>query len=133
MSVALSRVSHVIAAATLCVAVASCDKDPNQPTSALALVSCPAGVLLVNAPITLDFSQDLAVGSITSGNVVVTDAITGFEIPGSVRLGVNNPRRVVFTPSEPLPFDQAVRVRVQNILSADNVAALSVTVPDSDA
>ena len=128
MSVALSRVSSVIAVAALCAVVAACDKDPNQPTATLALVSCPAGLLLVNAPITLDFSQDLSVGSITSGNVVVTDAVTGFEIPGSVRLGVDNPRRVVFTPSEPLPFDQAVRVRVQNILSADNVAALSVTV-----
>lgn len=112
----------------MCVALAACDKDPTQPSAPLALVACPSGLLLVNAPILLNFTQPLSPSSISSGNVVVTNALTGFEIPGSVRLAANNPKQVVFTPSEPLPFDEAVRVRVQNLLSADNSAAASVTV-----
>lgn len=128
MSVALGRISTAVALAAACTVAVSCDKDPTQPTAVLSLVQCPAGVLLVNAPITLNFSQNLAPATITSANVVVTDAATGFEIPGSVRIGATDPKQVVFTPSEPLPFDEAVRIRVQNILSADNATALGVTV-----
>jgi hypothetical protein len=128
MSVALTRFSTLLAAAAFCAAVSSCDKDPTQPTEVLALVACPTGLQLVNSPITLAFTQPLSPASVTSGNVVVTDAATGFEIPGSVRLAPNDARQVVFTPSEPLPFDTAVRVRVQNLLSADAASSSSVTV-----
>jgi len=130
MSVAFSRLSTLVAAAAVSVAVMSCDKDPTQPTAPLALVQCPTGPLLVNSPITLSFTQPLSPGSVTSGNVVVTDAATGFEIPGAVRLAAGNPAQVVFTPSDQLPFDKALRVRVQNLQSVDNSASVNVTVCD---
>lgn len=128
MSVALSRTATLMAATLACVAAASCDKDPNQPTAALALVACPSGVLGVNAPINLSFTQPLSASSVTSGNVVVTNAVTGFEIPGTVRRGATDARQVVFTPSEQLAFDTPIRIRVQNLLSEDATASLSVTV-----
>ena len=127
MAVAFNR-SATLLAALACVAAMACDKDPTQPDAALALVSCPAGLLGVNSPINLSFTQTLSPSSVTSANVVVTDANTGFEIPGSVRLGATDARQVVFTPSQQLPFNAAVRIRVQNLLSADAAASLNVTV-----
>jgi hypothetical protein len=128
MSVALNRFPTLLAIVAVCAVASSCDKDPTQPTEALALVACPTGLQLVNAPITLAFTQPLSPASVTGANIVVTDAATGFEIPGSVRLAATDARQVVFTPSEPLPFDTAVRVRVQNLLSADASASSAVTV-----
>lgn len=126
---ASKRASFWITLASMSVAVlAGCDKDPTQPTAALSLVGCPTGVLLVNAPINLTFTQDLLPAAVTSANVIVTDATTGFEIPGSVQLAGANKKQVVFTPSSPLPFDERVRVRVQNLLSADGNTSIGVTV-----
>jgi hypothetical protein len=113
-----------------CLAAAACDKDPTQPTASLALVSCPAGLLGVNAPIALSFTQPLSPSSVSGANVVVTDAITGFEIPGSVRLAAGDAKQVIFTPSEQLAYNTAVRVRVQNLLSQDASSSLNVTVCD---
>lgn len=129
MSVVFSRYSILVAVGA-CLAAAACDKDPTQPTSVLALVACPTGSLGVNSPIALSFSQNVAPTSVTSANVVVTDAITGFEIPGAVRRDAANPAMVVFTPSSQLPFDTGIRVRVQNLLSEDASASLGVTVCD---
>jgi hypothetical protein len=127
MSVVSSRFAILVAVGA-CMAAVACDKDPTQPESALALVSCPTGALGVNAPITLSFTQNVSPTSITSANVVVTDAVTGFEIPGSVRRSATNSSQVVFTPSSQLPFDRGIRVRVQNLLSENADASLTVTV-----
>lgn len=106
----------------------ACDRDPTQPAVNLALTACPSGALPVNAPITLAFTADLLPSAVTSANVVVTDAKTGFEIPGSVQLAAGNARQVVFTPSSTLPFDASLRIRVQNLLSTQGGAGVPVTV-----
>ena len=98
-------------------ALAACDDDPTMPVANLA-VSCPAAPLSVNAPISLSFSGRVAPGSITGANIVVTNAETGAEIPGSLTLtntGTN--ATVAFDPSAALPFGTNVRIRVQNVLS----------------
>lgn len=119
---------YVAAIAALCAGIAACDKDPTQPTTVLALVACPAGLQAVNSPILLNFSQPLLPAAVTAGNIVVTDAKSGFEIPGSVRISATDPKQVVFTPTAPFPFDTAVRVRVQNLLPQGTGTPLSVTV-----
>lgn len=131
MSVASNRAAILATVAALCVMAASCDKDPTQLTAPLALLQCPTGLLGVNSPIILTFSQNVSPGSVTGANVVVTNAATGSEIPGSVRVAIADPRQVIFRPSDQLPFDAAVRIRVQNLLSADNSAAIGVTVCDA--
>lgn len=128
MSVASNRTATLMALTAVCVAVAACDKDPNQPASALALVACPAGLLGVNSPVNLSFTQNISPSSVTGANVIVTNANTGFEIPGTVRLGATDPRQVVFTPSEQLAFDVPIRIRIQNLLSSDASATLGVIV-----
>lgn len=130
MSVAMKRTATLAAVTLACVAAASCDKDPNQPVAALALVACPAGPLGVNSPINLTFTQNVSASSVTSANVVVTDATTGFEIPGTVRRDAANLRQVVFIPSEQLAYDAPVRIRVQNLLAEDASGSLNVTVCD---
>jgi Big-like domain-containing protein len=128
MSAALKRLSSITAVVIICAVASACDKDPTQPSGVLALVQCPSGVQLVNAPVTLSFSLPLSPSSVTGANIVVTDAATGFEIPGSVRLDAADARTVIFQPAQPLPFDTLVRVRVQNLLSADAATSSNVTV-----
>lgn len=118
----------VVAASTLLFAAVSCDKDPTQPVATLALTACPSGTQSINSPITLTFSESLLPSAVTVANVIVTDAATGFEIPGSVQLSRTDARQVVFTPNAAFRFDQKVRVRVQNLLSASGSSALNVTV-----
>lgn len=131
MSVAFNRGATFAALVALCAATA-CDKDPTNPSGpALALAQCPAGLLNVNSPILLNFTQPVSPSSVSGANVVVTDAATGFEIPGSVALAANNRQQVVFTPSQTLAFNQAVRIRVQNLLAASGTGGLNVTVCDA--
>ena len=128
MSVALTRTATLMAVTLACVAASSCDKDPTQPTAVLALVACPSGLLGVNSPINLSFTENISPSSVTSANIVVTNATTGFEIPGTVRRGATDPKQVVFTPSEQLAYNTPVRVRVQNLLAEDASGSLNVTV-----
>lgn len=128
MSAAANRLLALLAAAGVVVVAASCDKDPTRPSGVLALVACPTGPLGVNNPIPLSFTEDVSASSVSSANIVVTDANTGFEIPGSVRLAAGNARQVIFTPSQQLAYDQPVRIRVQNLLAAGSLASLNVTV-----
>ena len=107
--------------------LAACDKDPNSPEVAFALTACPAGDLAVNSPINLDFTSAVLPSTISSGNVVVTDATTGIEIPGALALASNG-TRVVFTPSSTLPFGTVLGIRVQNLLSATGTVPLAVSV-----
>lgn len=109
-------------------ALAACDDDPNSPQERLTLNACPTGAQDVNAPITLDFSVPLLASTVAPGNVVVTDAATGLEIPGSLGVDPGTPNRVRFTPSSPFRYSQEVRVRVQNLLSADTHVEVPVTV-----
>lgn len=128
MSVAFNRRATFAALVALCAATA-CDKDPNDPSGpALALAACPSGLLSVNSPILLNFTQPVSASSVTGANIVVTDATTGFEIPGSVALSASDSKQVIFTPSQTLPFDEGVRIRVQNLLPQTASAPLNVTV-----
>lgn len=124
LHVSSMRTTSVLVA--LALAVAACDDDPNRPIEALTLSACPV-ISDVNAPITLNFSVPLAPTTVSPGNIVVTDAETGFEIPGTLLLGGDG-QTVEFTPSAPLPFAQDVRVRVQNIRSAATNTQIEVTV-----
>lgn len=108
-------------------AVAACDKDPNSPEVAFALAACPAGNLAVNSPIALDFTSGVSAATVSSSNVVVTNATTGIEIPGALST-TNNGTRVLFTPSSPLPFGTVLGIRVQNLLSQNGTVPLAVTV-----
>ena len=128
MSVALKRTATLVAVTAACALAVSCDKDPTQPNAALALVACPSGLLGVNSPIALSFTQSISASSVTSANVVVTDATTGFEIPGSVRLAAADAKQVIFTPSQQLTYNAPLRIRVQNLLSESAGASLGVTV-----
>jgi photosystem II stability/assembly factor-like uncharacterized protein len=124
LHVSSMRTTSVVVACAL--ALAACDDDPTQTVEALSLSACPV-VSDVNAPITLTFSVPLAPTTVTAGNVVVTDAETGFEVPGTLLLGGDG-QTVSFTPSAPLPFAQELRIRVQNIRSAATNTQIDVTV-----
>ncbi|MDB4909175.1 MAG: Photosynthesis system assembly factor [Gemmatimonadetes bacterium] len=106
--------------------LAACDNDPTVPTEAFALQACPSGRLNVNEPILLNFSVPVLPSSVTGANVVVTDATTGIEVPGTVALASNG-TQVRFTPSSRLQFDKPLQVRVQNLLSVATSTQLPVT------
>lgn len=105
-------------------ALAACDKDPTRPNEALQLTACPSGAQGVNSPIALTFNVPVLPTSVAQGNVVVTDAITGIEIPGSL---TSNGATVTFTPSSPFRFSQRVRIRIQNVLSQATESQVPVT------
>ena len=107
-------------------AALACDKDPSSPDRDFSL-SCPTGLLAVNAPISLTFSDPVSANSVTGANVVVTDA-RGIEIPGGVARGAGAANTITFTSSAPLPFDTLVRVRVQNLLAEGSNAPIDVTI-----
>lgn len=115
-------------AAIASLALAACDDDPTRPNTPFALTACPVGPLAVNAPITLTFTQPVAASAVSPGNVVVTDAFTGFEVPGS--LSRTEAGTIQFVPSDPLPFGRDLRIRVQNLLAEQNNAQIAVTVCD---
>ena len=118
------RTTSVLVA--LALALTACDDDPNLPVESLTLEGCPV-ITDVNAPITLAFSVPLAPTTVSPGNVVVTDAETGFEVPGTLQLGGDG-QTITFTPSSPLPFAQELRVRVHNIRSAATNTQIDVVV-----
>ena len=107
-------------------ALGACDDDPNAPT-ALFAATCPTGVLAVNDPITLAFTGPVSPATVTPANIVVADATTGFEFPGSLTLAPSG-QGVVFTPASALPFGTTVSVRVQNVLGAQGGQQVGVTV-----
>lgn len=121
------RAGAVIALVALA-ALTACDDDPNSPQERLTLTACPTGAQDVNSPVTLDFSVPLLPSSVAAGNVVVTDALTGLEIPGSLSVDPSAPNRVRFTPSSPFRFSQDVRIRIQRLLSAGTRSEVPVTV-----
>lgn len=109
------------------VTIAACDDDPASPSVSFNFAGCPAGDLAVNASIPLNFTQPVRPSTISPANVIVTNAQTGLEIPGSLALGAND-TRVSFSPSSPLPFGTILAIRVQNILSANGTTPLGVIV-----
>ena len=113
--------------AAVTIVSAACDKDPTRTVPAFTL-ACPTGTLNVNAPIALTFSQPVLPSTITGGNIVVTDVETGIEVPGSLELQDGTGNTVNFVPADPLPFQRELRLRVQNLLTAEGNAAIGVTV-----
>ena len=108
-------------------AVAACDDDPTAPDLNFALSGCPTGDLAVNQPISLNFTSAVNPATVSGANVIVTNASTGFEIPGGLSIAPNG-NQVLFTPSAPLPFGTALSIRVQNLLNAQGTASTGVTV-----
>ena len=109
--------------------LAACDDDPTGTPDTFALEQCPAGPQGVNNPVVLRFNTPVAVGSVVGGNVIVSDAVTGLEVPGSISLNTaGDAREVRFVPSSPFRFDQAVRVRIQNLQSEQTQTQIGVTV-----
>lgn len=104
----------------------ACDNVATRPLDKLQLTACPTGTQDVNAPIALTFTTPLLRSSVSLGNIVVSDAATGVEIPGSVVLDANG-TGVRFTPSAPLPFGHRLRIRIQNLLSANTRTQIPVT------
>lgn len=104
----------------------ACDNVATRPLDVLKLNACPTGTQDVNTPIALSFSTPLLPSSVSLGNIVVSDAVTGVEIPGAVTLDASG-SAVRFTPSAPLPFGHRLRIRIQNLLSAGTHTQIPVT------
>ena len=102
----------LLAASALLVALAACDDDPARPNVAFN-VTCPTTASDVNAPLQFNFTAPVDPSTVGGSNILVADAATGFEIPGSLSL---NGQVVTFTSSAPLPFDTVLTVRLQNLL-----------------
>ena len=116
-----------IAAGIGAFALAACDKDPSAPTANFALTACPTGDLQVNSPISLDFTQGIQPSTVSGANIVVTDARTGVEVPGSLTLAPSG-QQISFAPSAPLPFGAILSIRVQNLVNANGSTQLGVIV-----
>ena len=124
----LVQPKHFLALAAMAVFVAAgCDKDPSAPRPNFSLTSCPSGDIPVTGPITLAFSGPVSPGTVTGGNVVVTDAATGLEIPGGLALGTQG-NTIVFTPSSSFAFGSVLGIRIQNLLGAESLTPLPVIV-----
>lgn len=119
--------ARFIAAAAFTLLAVACDDDPSGPRASFSFSGCPTGNLAVNAPIALGFTGAVAPSTVTPANIIVTNAATGFEIPGGLSVGTNG-SSIVFTPSAPLPFGETVSVRVQNVLDVTGRQQLGVVV-----
>ena len=120
------RCLRLVGALTALGAVSACDNDPDALSPAFN-VSCPTALQGVNAPIEFTFSGEVDPSTIAASNIVVSDAATGIELPGSLaRAGTGSTVR--FTASDPLPFDTLITVRFQNILPAAGGQQLPVTI-----
>ena len=106
--------------------VSACDDDPSNPAVNFTLTGCPTGLQQVNNNIALTFTQPVAPNTVTSGNVVVTSGVTGLELPGTLSLSPDG-TTITYHPTEPLPFETQLRIRVQNLLSTNESAPLAVT------
>ncbi len=117
--------------AAVMAAASACDKDTTAPAVNFRRLDCPSGRLGINAPIAIGFSGRVATATIAPGNVVISNALTGVEIPGS--LSSNAARggdTIFFAPATALPFDTPVRIRVQNIQPAAGGVGLQLAVCD---
>ena len=122
----MTRISVAALAASL-VLMTACDKDPTQISEPLNLLGCPVATD-VNEPLTINFSSAVLSSTISSSNIIVSSAETGFEIPGALALVPNgNGESVTFTPSSPFRFSEVVRVRVQNVRSVRTGDQIEVT------
>lgn len=122
---ALKQLFSLTALAVVC-ALAACDDDPNAPTEVFG-VTCPTAPSTTNAPLNIAFSGPVDAATVASGNIVVSLASTGVELPGSIQRSGDG-TVVTFTPSDPLPFDTIIRVRVQNVRSELTRTLVGVTV-----
>lgn len=89
--------------------------------------SCPTGRLDVGGSLTFNFNVPVAPSTITAGNVVVSNAATGVEVPGALAVQSGG-KAVTFRPSSPLPYSTQLRVRIQNVVAAGTNAPLGLTV-----
>lgn len=117
-----------VCAIVLIAALFACDDDGTRPKPVLS-IACPVAPLNVNAPITLNFTRTVAPGSITGANIVVTNAATGAEIPGSLTFtNSGGGTAVTFSAASALPYQTTVRIRVQNVLSDTTLAPFGLKV-----
>lgn len=115
------RLAAALSVAAL--ALVACDDDPSNPQAEFR-VTCPTGPVAVNAPLAFNFTGPVASASVNSANIVVYDAVTGFEVPGALAVGSGaGGSTVTFTQAESFGFDTRLRVRIQNVLrDTTNVA-----------
>jgi len=109
---------------------AACDDDPNDPNPNFS-VTCPAQSIGVDQPIVFTVNGPVAAASVNQGNVVVSEAVTGVEVPGALSFdAAAGQSSITFTPSAQLAFRSTFRVRVQNLTTTGNVPLQSVVVCD---
>ena len=122
------RISSVsLAALSLAAVLLSACEAPSHPRLDFKLTGCPAGQQAVNGNITLAFTQSIAATTVNQSTVVVTNANTGLGIPGTLALSPDG-TTITFRPSDQLPFQTKLRIRIQNLLTADRSTPLpSVT------
>jgi hypothetical protein len=119
----LSKCFAAAAAAALAVGLAACS-DSTNPRPALT-VTCPASTTGINSAIVIPTSVPVVPASVTPSNVVVYFTDTGLPVPGVITIGLTgNGASVVFTPSQTLPFDTRISVRVQNLLALGTLEPL---------
>ena len=107
--------SLVALAAT--VLLSACESS-SQPQLDFQLTACPTGQQAVNGNIVLTFTEPVLLTTVNDGNIAVTNAGTGFQLPGTLSLSADG-KTITFRPSDQLPFETKLRIRVQNLLTAD--------------
>lgn len=121
---------HATVVVTALAFAAACDDDPNDPNPDFS-VTCPTQNVGVDQPIVFNLNGQVAPASVVQGNVVVSNAVTGVEIPGALSFtSAPGQSSVTFTPGEQLAFQTTFRVRVQNLTTTGNVPQQSVIVCD---
>jgi len=109
--------ASLVALTTATVLLSACESS-SQPQVDFKLTGCPTGQQAVNGNIVLTFTAPVGATTVNNGDIVVTNAATGFEIPGTLSLSADG-LTITFRPSDQLPFQTKLRVRVQNLLTAD--------------
>ena len=115
--------ASLVALATATVLLSACESS-SQPRLDFKLSGCPTGQQAVNGNIVLPFTQSVAGTTVNDGDIVVTNAATGLQIPGTLTLSADG-KTITFRPSDQLPFQTKLRIRVQNLLTADKSTPLN--------
>jgi hypothetical protein len=117
-----------LALATILIAASACDDDPSGIIPELN-VTCPATALPgVGELLTLTFNQPISQASAQSaGNIVLSEATTGVEVPAAPIFDPTNPTIVSLRTASPLAYGSRFRLRVQNVTNLNNQALSRVT------
>jgi photosystem II stability/assembly factor-like uncharacterized protein len=121
-------VVRCIALVALVGAFGACDDDPSGPETIFPDASLDAipDTLGIQQAIRVVFDGLLDPGTaLDRANFVVTNLCTGLAVPGALRLGRDEAGQrdtLIFTPSQPLPYLSLIGVRIQNLLTPEQVS-----------